>query len=350
MQVLPPSPCERNSSIELFRILSIFLVLIAHWNGWLSGGIREVNHISELDAVTTGQSVIEAFSCICVNCFILISGYFGLKLKWKAIIRISILLLSVYVPFYLISSLYFNNFTIYAFIRCFLIFSNTNYFVISYFILMFFSPILNGFIKNSKHKNILYWTIALFFIETYMDFIMEVPWYGFNKGYSSLHFILIYMIGQCLSLYKDFIVKQKAIYWICGFFSATILIFFLYLLIGNKSFSYTNPLVVFSSICLFVPFTYRHFTNKLINRIAGSSLAVFIIHCQAPLLNKLFELDQYLLNSQPYGIYLIISFFIVIIIFVVCVIYDNVRSLFTNPIEKYLCNKFEKIRINEYGF
>lgn len=347
MPISTPSPSERNSSIELFRILSIFLVLVVHWNGWFSGGIPEINHISEFDAITAGQSIIESFSCICVNCFILISGYFGLKLKWKAIIKISILLLSVYVPFYLISSVYLNNFSIYACIRCFLIFSNTNYFVISYLLLLFFSPIFNSFIKKNKHKYVLLWTVGLVFIETYMDFIMEVPQYGFNKGYSSLHFIVIYMIGQCLSLYKDFIVQQKAIYWICGYLCASVFVFFLYIFVGNKSFSYSNPLVVISSICLFLPFTYSHFTNRLINRIASSSLAVFIIHCQAPLSNKLFELDQYLLNSQPYGIYLIISLFIIIIIFIACVIYDNVRVLITDPIEKYLCNKFENIRIDE---
>ena len=32
---------ERNSSIELFRILATFLVLIVHWNGWFVGGIDE---------------------------------------------------------------------------------------------------------------------------------------------------------------------------------------------------------------------------------------------------------------------------------------------------------------------
>ena len=32
---------ERNSSIELFRILATFLVLVIHWNGWFVGGIPE---------------------------------------------------------------------------------------------------------------------------------------------------------------------------------------------------------------------------------------------------------------------------------------------------------------------
>ena len=29
---------QRNSSVELFRILATFLVLIVHLNGWMAGG------------------------------------------------------------------------------------------------------------------------------------------------------------------------------------------------------------------------------------------------------------------------------------------------------------------------
>lgn len=32
---------QRNSSIELFRILATFLVLVVHLNGWLAGGLVE---------------------------------------------------------------------------------------------------------------------------------------------------------------------------------------------------------------------------------------------------------------------------------------------------------------------
>ena len=32
---------QRNSSVELFRILATFLVLIVHLNGWLLGGTPE---------------------------------------------------------------------------------------------------------------------------------------------------------------------------------------------------------------------------------------------------------------------------------------------------------------------
>ena len=33
----------RNSNVELFRIVSMLLVLIAHFNGWLVGGISDIH-------------------------------------------------------------------------------------------------------------------------------------------------------------------------------------------------------------------------------------------------------------------------------------------------------------------
>ena len=35
---------KRNSSVELFRILATFLVLIVHLNGWMAGGLVEWNN------------------------------------------------------------------------------------------------------------------------------------------------------------------------------------------------------------------------------------------------------------------------------------------------------------------
>lgn len=47
---------QRNSSIELFRILATFLVLIVHWNGWFVGGMPEKVCWSLLD-LQMGETV-----------------------------------------------------------------------------------------------------------------------------------------------------------------------------------------------------------------------------------------------------------------------------------------------------
>jgi len=122
---------KRNSSIEFFRIIATFSVLIAHFNGWFVGGLPE-----RLDFETFnwrwGQFLIGGASCVCVNLFIIISGYFGLKFKIATFVRISLVLIGIYVPFYIWSAFIYGNFSIVAFLQRFLIVSRAGYFVQCY--------------------------------------------------------------------------------------------------------------------------------------------------------------------------------------------------------------------------
>ena len=93
---------QRNSSIELYRILATFAVLIVHFNGWFVGDWPLPDYdISNPTLFRTGQIVIEALSIICVNMFVIISGYFGIKLKLSSIVKLYVYLALIYIPLYL---------------------------------------------------------------------------------------------------------------------------------------------------------------------------------------------------------------------------------------------------------
>lgn len=55
---------ERNSSIELFRILATFLVLVVHWNGWFVGGLPDTIHANELLSNLGGAIVDTWLVCL----------------------------------------------------------------------------------------------------------------------------------------------------------------------------------------------------------------------------------------------------------------------------------------------
>lgn len=78
----------RNSSIELYRIIATFAVLIVHYNGLWVGGMPIEISIEDISTFRIGQTVIEAATCICVNMFLLISGYFGIKFKKSSVLRL----------------------------------------------------------------------------------------------------------------------------------------------------------------------------------------------------------------------------------------------------------------------
>lgn len=74
----------RKLNIELLRIFSMLMVLVIHYNVSVNGQTsHEMVLTAPLKAV--GIASLKSLSFICVNCFIIISGYFGIKWKWKGL-------------------------------------------------------------------------------------------------------------------------------------------------------------------------------------------------------------------------------------------------------------------------
>ena len=72
----------RQSNLELLRIVAMFLVLMVHAN-FLS--LKAPIHEDGIDCFVILKCFVQSISIVCVNVFILISGYFGIKLKIKSI-------------------------------------------------------------------------------------------------------------------------------------------------------------------------------------------------------------------------------------------------------------------------
>ena len=333
--ILPPpySQKQRNSSIELFRIIATFSVLIVHFNGWFVGGLPE-----RLDFGTFnwrwGQFLIGGASCVCVNLFIIISGYFGLKFKISNFVRISLVLIGIYIPFYLLSAYLYGIFSFVSFLQRFLIVSRAGYFVQCYLMLIFFSPVLNAFIDSKPRKDIFIWVMLFWLIEIWFGCIMNVSDFGFNNGYSIIHFVLIYMLARVVFLYRKEIRKIRKSYWCCGYLLCTLILAAMYG-VGIR-WDYANPVNVISLFCFFIPFLYYNFQNKTINWIAKSTFAVYIIQVTNPAINYLIGFDTKLLNNYSYGVYLAASLAIIILFFSFCIIYDKVREFIMRPLEKWL--------------
>ena len=189
LSVISINKSKRNSSVELYRIVATITVLVVHYNGWFVGGMPDRLDLSQLSAFRIGQAVIESASCICVNMFLIISGYFGIRFKGSSLLKICLLLLFIYLPFEFFNACITGDFRIGNFVSGLFMMSRSGYFVQCYLMLMFLSPILNAFIE--KHgKKILHWTICLALIEAYFGNIRSIGCLGFGYGYSFMHFLL----------------------------------------------------------------------------------------------------------------------------------------------------------------
>jgi hypothetical protein len=333
---------QRNSSVELFRILATFLVLIVHLNGWMAGGLVDWNdsNISTLHKIS--QLIIQSLSVVCVNCFLIISGWYGLKLKFASVWKMWILLLSIYVPFYLfdcfLGGAAFSPVTL---VKKILAFPCESYFVQNYLILLFISPVLNAFIvKDESHLTI--FALALFTIEVVMESVFQNKCLYIENGYSLFHFVTMYMLARAASIHKEKIMKVRKLWWVIGYFLCAALLCLLYFTPYKHTWAYSNPVIILESFMLFFPFLYRTFYNKFINRVAGGAFAVYIIQVPDPVCGKLFALDQYALSNFTYSTYLFLMLLFCVIFYIFCMIYNAIMQSILIPFTKPLGNYIEK--------
>ena len=336
---------QRNSSIELYRIIATFTVLVVHFNGWFVGGMPEKFDLTNPTIFRTGQMIIEAATCICVNMFLIISGYFGIRLKMSSVIRLCLLLVLIYVPFYFAQLMIWGgHFFLGNLISKILVISNAGYFIQGYLMLMFFSPVLNSFVEKYGSK-ILPWVTLFVGIEFWFETIRGIDNFGFNHGYSVIHFVLMYMIARCIALFKDYLTRIPKSYWIMGYFTCTVIICAMYILDVKFTFDYSNPIVVLSTICSFIPFLYKVYYNRIVNWIAGGTLAVYIIQVTNPAYQILVKLDNYFLENYSYSFYLLICGLVIFLTFSFCVLYQKACEIIVSQVLNKLPDFIKKIEL-----
>lgn len=331
---------QRNSNIEIFRILATFLVLIVHLNGWMAGGLVEWNDADITMIHKACQLIIQSLSVVCVNCFLIISGWYGIKLKFASVWKMWVMLFSIYVPFYLASCFFGSTqFTIFGLGTKILAFPCESYFIQNYLMLMVISPVLNSFIETKKEKLTLF-ALSLFAIEVIMESVFQNKCLYIEEGYSLFHFVTIYMLARTTNIHKDRILKVKKLWWIIGYFVCASLVCLLHFTPYKHNWAYSNPIVIAESFMLFFPFLYRTIHNRFINWVAGGTLAVYIIQVTSPVSSWLFKYDQYALATLSYTIYLPLLFIFSILFFAVCLLYNTVShrilTPILNPIKNYL--------------
>lgn len=334
---------QRNSSIELYRIIATFAVLIVHFNGWFLGDWPlPAYDISNPTLFRTGQMIISAAVITCVNMFVIISGYFGIRLKLSSILKLCIYLALIYVPLYIVKCVSGHEFVLADFIERCLVISYAGYFIQCYFMLMILSPVLNSFFDKYGRKS-LKWIVLFWGFEFWFDCIMKVEELGYNRGYSVIHFVLMYMIARCIRLYEDDIKRIQRWVWVLGYLLSTIVIVFSFVVGIKWCWYYSNPIVVFSSVCTFLPFLYKTYYNKLINWIASGTLAVYIIHVTYYIRSFLQRVDCYLLETNDYPMYLIKIIVVILIVFVVSVLCGVVCNHISNRLVIGINNRTKEL-------
>lgn len=343
---------SRNYGIDILRILSMYMAVCLHILG--QGGI-----ISNLEALSLKSEIawfLETCAYCAVNCFALISGYVGIKSKYKyanlAVLWIQTVFYTVTITgvmCLLSNELSFNGELVGN--MMFPVITQQYWYFTTYFAVFIAIPIYNSAINNIEEKQLRKIIIIAIVLFSVIPTITERELFELNNGYGFVWISFLYLIGAYIRKY-NVANKLKRNRWI--------LIYFLCVLVsyGDKYFyeywsfrqtgesiirllliRYISPTILMSAICLLCFFSticLKDTLKRKIVKISSSAFAVYLIHAHPLVFNWLCAKFKWISKLSLWK--MLISFIgVTCVIFTVCIIIDRFRD--------YL---FEKMRIREY--
>ena len=314
---------ERESNIELLRIVSMFFILVVHAAGASLGlpDILQAENWSNLSLMS--KMTVESVSIIGVNCFVLISGYFGIRFKIKSLLKLCFMSL-----FYLfgIALLFFvvfpDKYDVSDLVKAFVIFpSNDLWFIPAYIGLYVCAPAVNAVIDRLNKPALAVTAAVVITVNVIFGWIMKCE---FNPyGYTVSHMIMLYVAGRAIRLLElpKYISKKISVpaYIIS---TAAILISSMYFN-SRDAFAYNSPFVITASVFFFIIFTRISIKSRRINYIASSALAVYLIHKCPQIWFGYASTVRFLAANLGYIPFALAVTLFVAVIFSVCIIIDK---------------------------
>lgn len=314
---------KRESNLELLRIVAMFFIICHHLIVHSLHCAYYPSQRSELrfDITTMALVFLNTLFIVSVNCYILISGFYGIKPNTKKLCSLLSLCVFYSLLGYLFYAIINDEFSVKEILYSFLPFSHTRglWFVGAYFALFLTAPLLNAAANYLNEQKIQEWIIALAglaVITFYLGYIWRT---GPNSdGYNVFHFLFLYMIGRFLNKNKSVLVNYKYKYLFI-YVACAILTFLLAIYIAkstndtNKVFyiawRYNSPFIVTSSIAFFLFFASLKIKSHVINTIAASTFSVYLIHENVYLRNYLYTYFNDYASGRP-SLYVINLIFI----------------------------------------
>lgn len=316
----------RNSSFELLRLLCIFGIITMHTFATIDTGASTLNtaiHVLVNSLFNTG-----------VTCFILISGYFGIRFDLKKLISLDFMIIF----FTLAGTILLGDFGIKSLIKsCIPVLSRQYWFITCYFALCILAPFLNQIperLSREHFRNLILVLLLIFsVIPTLTTYdIMQ------DAGKGLVDFVMIYLLGRYLSLYH----KEKSYHssrLALGILLSTVIVFGLDLILTLKQgviYSTCSRdcsiFIIFSSVLILLLFSQMHFTSRFINRAASNVLAVYVLdQTLRTLLNRYIDLNAY--ATKPYLILIVLGYVAVVVL--AALLINEIRRLTIGRIEPW---------------
>lgn len=353
---------KRNSTIELLRIISMFLIILGHFSWHTNWGFDGKNLIlqSTIDSLWIGGK-------LGVDLFVLISGYFIINSKFKAKSFTNVWLTSYFYSFVILifaSAFGINTFSFKNLIKTLFLSTSgyLNWFVTAYLVMYLLSPFINTLLLRLSRIQYNYLLIILILFFSVFRTIFHNPSLG-TTGNDPIWLVIVYCCGAYLKLFEDEIRKEiknriLLLIFCCSIVISTLSIFLINYVQFTFNFKKDNhhlfawfidgfgPLQLLSAISLFLIFiNIRPFYNNFINKIASTTFAIYLIHANLLIVNWLWmdEVSAYKYADSYFSIFYGIC--ISIIVFSVCSIIDLIRQKVLGQLHNKIVKKISSFKV-----
>lgn len=348
---------QRDSNLELYRIIVMFTIVAHHYV--VNSGLMDVMK----EAPTSSNSIFFYLFAMWgktgINCFVMITGYF--MCKSNITIR-KFLKLALQIIFYnfVIYSIFVifgkTDFSVKETILCFLPIKSIRTGFISCFMAFYLAiPFLNILIQNmNKRQHQLLICLCLFIY----TIIGMIPIFKLSMNYVSW-FCVLYFIASYIRLHMtNRVINAKkwggyaTIFILLSIVSVLSLLYIssikgclfnIYFFVSDSN----KILALLTAITTFMWFKNMNIKySKWINTIASSMFGVLLIHANSNVMRHWLWINT-IQNANHYGDehYILYSILCVLIVFVTCIIIDQIRI---HIIEKYTFKQIDKI-LNKYS-
>lgn len=274
----------------------------------------------------------QALSIVCVDVFVLISGWFGIRPSSKGFFNLlfqcAFFNCSIYIVMLLLG---LTTLSAKGIADCLLL-TDTYWFVKAYMLLYILAPVINSFIENSSTNHIRNVLLLFFVFQTIFGFISDGAVF-FENGYSTISFIGLYLLARYTKMNIDKLNSPPPpfyifIYGIISLIISTIAMVSTYFtgFQFQRLFTYTNPLVIVASLSLLLFFNRLQFTNKTVNWLAASAFSIYLFHSNSNIFLPYFVYTIKNIYISFNGVYCLFGLlFFLIIVSLVAMMIDKIR-------------------------
>jgi len=356
IEINAPDLRVRESNLELLRIIAILLVLVVHAD-FQSLGTPTREEIATIPVSSSLRFAIQSLSDVCVNIFIFISGWFGIKPRVKRfcefIFQIWFMKIALHFIFLILGREEQWNFSLSFVINTFFY---GNWFILSYIVLYIISPMLNVFAENVSRHQFRILLVSFFAIQTLFGFIQDTKF--FDYGYSPLTFVGLYLLARYVRLYPNRWTSKSKLFDAGGYIimsGITTLCAIAYTyLTGNTDrlfYAYSSPMIIIAAFYFFLFFTKINLRSRIVNWIASSAFAAFLLH-----IDNIFFMPYYLgpiarwFHGESTTMFFVNTTVRIVSVFIIAILIDKIRIIvwdllykcfhrFYNKSEVSICSK-----------